>query len=523
MSRLVDIVFRADASAVLGSGHVVRCLTLADSLALRGERVGFICREASGDLIEAVLSHGFPVERLAAGIDAQEDAVQTRAAMELLAPDGAAWVVVDHYGLDAEWERAVRSIARRILVIDDLADRPHDCDLLLDQNLHTATVSYDALVATDAKRLLGPGFALLRPEFASAAAEPCGRSGVVRRLLVSFGGSDPTGETAKVLAALRDGPGLLETLVVVGPSAGSPEVVEALAASVPGVRVLTNVDRMAALMRDADFMIGSGGSTTWERCATCLPSAIVAVAENQVDPSWAVSATGATEYLGTSEEVSAESYATVLARALAGPAAVRAMAERAAALVDGRGTERVTDEMLAGRLADGCRLRQIGPGDLELVRVWRNSDRVRPFMFDRHEIGVEEHLAWFASSSRDRDARHLLFECADRALGVVNLTRIDRDAGTCDWGVYIGATDAPAGSGRRMGRLALEYASGELGLSEVRAEVAATNERSLTFHARMGFRQVGRRVRAAQHGAEEVVELVASLEDESVRRAEGDA
>jgi UDP-2,4-diacetamido-2,4,6-trideoxy-beta-L-altropyranose hydrolase len=203
----MNVVFRTDASTALGSGHVTRCLTLAETLRAHGARVCFVCRSGEGDLSDSIAARGFIVLRLAVaasdesersascaplGAGWQEDATQTQAAIHA-AGEEPDWLVVDHYALDRRWELVLRSLSRRIMVIDDLADRPHDCDLLLDQNFDNPLhARYTRLLPADARTLLGAQFALVRPEFArhrpSALAR---RSGQLRRVLVSMGGTDP--------------------------------------------------------------------------------------------------------------------------------------------------------------------------------------------------------------------------------------------------------------------------------------------------------------------------------------------
>jgi len=181
-----EIVFRTDAALQIGTGHVMRCLTLAEALAERGAHCRFVCREHSGNLMELIRDRGFdaiglPVEsgRLATEASSDEPigahatwlgadwAVDAEQACAALGDMDADWLIVDHYALDVRWERSLRSRCRRLMVIDDLADRIHDCDLLLDQNLGREPRDYAGLVPDCSAILVGPRFALLRPEFAA--------------------------------------------------------------------------------------------------------------------------------------------------------------------------------------------------------------------------------------------------------------------------------------------------------------------------------------------------------------------
>ena len=217
-SDVLKVVFRTDSSLQIGSGHVMRCLTLADELRLRGADVMFVCREHPGNLIGLIEAKGYPVVRLPQaeveytaapedlahatwlGVSWQQDAADTIAAIGDTQPQ---WLIIDHYAIDHRWEEKLRSDVGKIMVIDDLADRPHNCDLLLDQNLYQAMQTrYDNLVPISCQKLLGPKYALLRPEFAAARKSLQLRDGQVKRVLVFFGGVDPSNETGKALQAL---------------------------------------------------------------------------------------------------------------------------------------------------------------------------------------------------------------------------------------------------------------------------------------------------------------------------------
>lgn len=183
------VLIRTDASVEIGSGHLMRCLTLADQLRSEDSAVAFACRDLPGGLFDLLQTHGYRYARLPSatpGSNAQQDdAEATLEAAEKLFPDGLDWLVVDHYGLDATWERMLRPHVRKLMVIDDLANRPHDCDLLLDQNYYRdLDRRYHGLVPEQCITLLGPTYVLLRPEFADARQQLRLRDGSVRRILV---------------------------------------------------------------------------------------------------------------------------------------------------------------------------------------------------------------------------------------------------------------------------------------------------------------------------------------------------
>ena len=340
------VVIRVDASVLMGTGHVMRCLTLADALRARGSAVTFVCRQHEGHLCDHVDAHGFAIRRLPAaeptasgvgrddyaawlGVSQDTDAEQT---LECLLDDGtpADWLVVDHYGLDAAWENRVRSIALNTLVIDDIANRPHVCQILLDQNLNRSPRErYRSLVPENCRLLLGPHYALLRREFSAALGGLRRRSGDINRILIFFGGTDPTGETLKACRAVAtETPEVVGVDVIAGTANPWREDIARFCRADGRFRYHERVANMAELIRDADIAIGAGGTTTWERTFLGLPTITIAVAQNQVDGSEALAAKGAILYLGTCDAVREEQIAAALRGLLTHPWKLRAMEEK---------------------------------------------------------------------------------------------------------------------------------------------------------------------------------------------------
>lgn len=503
----MEFVFRADASGVIGIGHIVRCLTLADSLRERGDRCVFVCCDGGG--LEFVEAAGFEAVTAASAVNPAQDAVCTAMAAESLGVSVADWLVVDHYGLDSRYESACRSFARRVAVIDDIGDRAHDCDLLVDQNLRTGGGGpYDGLVPESCATLLGPRFALVRPEFAATAAARGSRDGIVRRILLFFGGGDPTGQSVKALRALLslDARGVEVDVVMSGASPFGQEV-KSLSERLPGAQVHWHVRDMAALMSCADLMLGTGGSTSWERCVLGLPSITVTVADNQVPPTLALAECGATLFAGCAQDVTAEALAAHIANLLADPQRVVEIGRAARAVTgDARGATLVASTVHCLSDPVGCTtLRPLGPEDSDRLRAWRNSDRVRAVMGQRHVVSASEHDAWFVSTLDDPSVRHSVLECCGAPLGLVSFKELDPATRSASWGFYIGEPWAPTGSGSRMAILALDHAFGTMGLEEIRAEVLSSNEASVAFHGKLGFRRT-KTVRRTAHDGPETLE-----------------
>jgi UDP-2,4-diacetamido-2,4,6-trideoxy-beta-L-altropyranose hydrolase len=351
----VNVCIRTDASVEIGSGHVMRCLTLAETLRETGAKVAFLCRELPGNLIGYIEEKGFFVHRLPApekatnlfegtkhaqwlGVPWQTDAKEVSKALDALPLQQ--WLVIDHYSLDAGWEKQMRPLVGSIMVIDDLADRCHECDLLLDQNLYVNMESrYVGLLPARCKKFLGPRYALLRPEFREARRSLRERDGIVRRILIFFGTSDQTNETGKALRAITtlNRPDIsLE--VIVGSVNPHKEEIKQLCQGLTNATYHCQVGNMAELMSSADLAIGAGGATTWERCYLELPSITVVLADNQQETSNAVAAAGASMVLGRSGEVTEDALARAISNFLKNMPVTKKMGTRAGEIMGNRFT-----------------------------------------------------------------------------------------------------------------------------------------------------------------------------------------
>ncbi len=298
----MKIAFRTDASIQIGTGHVMRCLTLATKLQQQGHDCRFICREHLGHLTEFITDKGFAVDLLPPpaydtaiyalnwnahapwlGVSWQQDAEQTE---NLLKEQAVDWLIVDHYALDANWEQRLSAVTRQIMVIDDLADRDHQCHLLLDQTYGRNKEDYKTRVPEYCQVLCGSQFALLRPEFAQWREYSLLRrqKPELKQLLVNMGGVDKDNVTGQVLAALHESELPLDCriVVVMGATAPSLEQVKLQADTLSWhTEVKVGVNNMAQLMADSDLAIGAAGATSWERCCLGLPSIMIILAENQ--------------------------------------------------------------------------------------------------------------------------------------------------------------------------------------------------------------------------------------------------
>ncbi len=293
------IVFRVDASLQIGTGHVMRCLTLAESLKENGADVEFICRKNKGDLIDKIRNSGFNVLELEAiskiecdnklfhshwlGTTQQQDAIDCISVLKLVKAD---WLIVDHYGIDEDWQRDLQMYYDKLMVIDDLADRKHKCDILLDQTFGRQQQDYKKLVPNSCRLLLGSQYALLRPEFAKWRQYSIERrkQPVFKQLLINMGGVDADNVTGEVLEELEacNLPNDINITIVMGRSAPHLENIKNRVDTLSyRAEVKVDVDNMAEIMANADIAIGAAGGTTWERCCLGLPTIQIVIAKNQ--------------------------------------------------------------------------------------------------------------------------------------------------------------------------------------------------------------------------------------------------
>lgn len=369
----MNIAIRVDASTRMGLGHLTRCRTLAKELQERGACVHFVCRAHQGHQIQMLEAEGYSVSSLPKapeqtatdgdyaawlGVSQDQDADETLAALNKLTKNRKQakwdWLIVDHYGLDQAWERRLRSVAKQVLVIDDLASREHDCDVLLDQNFSCQPDErYAKLLPKHAQDLLGPDFALLHPQYSMTrqTLDRCTANmavvNPVRRVLVFFGGTDPENLTGRCLEALSD-PALSETEVhiVVGANNPHKEALRRQAAARGATHLHEPRPHLADLMAEADLAIGASGTTTWERCCLGLPSLVISIAENQQPACSALTTANIIDYLGHYEDVRAADITRGISRLVNDPVRRQKLTESSSTLVDGLGAQRVVDAML---------------------------------------------------------------------------------------------------------------------------------------------------------------------------------
>ena len=510
---MTRILIRCDASLLIGSGHVMRCRTLARELQRHGAEVWFLCRRQPGDLINllepefAVLAlpeqpsapcdglEGRDLYSAWLGCTQEQDAAQC---LEVLVEAGitsASWIVADHYGLDARWEAQLLAglsgsdAAPKLLVIDDLADRPHQADLLLDQNFFGQATHqrYQDLVPPQCRKLLGSHYALLGPEYAQLHPLVPPRT-ELRRVLVFLGGVDPDNLTSRVLEALLD-PVLADLAVdvVLGLQSPHRQAVAELVARRPHTTLHGPLPSLAGLIARADLAIGAAGATTWERSCLRLPTLVVAIAANQLPFAEALDQAGHLQLLGVGASVTAEQIRFALLAQMTEPKPEKA----APALTDGWGALRLSMAMMGPQGA--ISLRPAVAADEKLLLHWANDPQVRANSFSPEPIASKDHHHWFQKGLTDPNRLLLIATASDYC--PIGQIRFDRQPGSAQADVIeaklsllLDRCARGHGLAAQLVRLGLQALEQDWGPSvEAVAEVLKSNTASNACFARAGF------------------------------------
>lgn len=491
------IAIRVDASTAMGTGHLRRCLSLAQALTETGADVVFVCRRLDG-VSERVLAPSdvttlwlspppahfapatdAPPHAAWAGIAQEQDAIDTLHALNGWSPD---WVVVDHYAFDARWHSTVRGGTHsRLLIIDDTADRTLDADALLDHNWsanhHT---KYAAHLHRPPQWLCGPRFALLSSGYRGAPRYAF--SETVRSIGIFMGGTDPDGVSTCALAACRAA-GFSGPLELVSTSA-NPHLDE--------LRYICRVDLSAALTIDEpdlasffarhDLQIGAGGGATWERCCIGVPSVVVAFADNQMGVVEALDCLGIT-VVSSPDAPHLTSHIHAL---IEQPAWRRELAASSRELVDGFGALRVALALLGS----GLLLIQAELSDAELTFTWRNAATTRHYFRDPRELTLAEHQAWWRETLSREDRRLLIAQIGQVKVGVLRLDW-QMEAQQAEISIYLDPKHAGLGLGKHMLRTVSHWVrTAAAGTRRLVAEVSPDNTASGRAFEAAGYRRL---------------------------------
>ena len=360
----MKVFFRVDASIKIGSGHVMRCLTIANELKKNGANILFITRPYEGNLNSLISTKGFKVFELPNKnkfeIDTEKAIIDNsqspdfyeegdaKDCIQSLINNQPDWLIVDHYDLGEKWEKKLKPYVKKIMVIDDLANRKHVCDLLLDQNwFEKMDTRYNNLLPAKCLKLLGPKFALLRREFSETRKNTDYRNNNNERVFVSSGGADPNNLTGTIIKALCV-PKLshLELDVVLGENNPNINQIKDRVVRRPFTNLHIQVDNIAEIMSRSNFSIGAGGSTIWERCCLGLASCVITIADNQLECVTDLSNINVIYYLGHQDSITTEKLAKSIIRFIHDNKKLMEYSDNSFSLVDGLGVKRVSERIM---------------------------------------------------------------------------------------------------------------------------------------------------------------------------------
>jgi UDP-2,4-diacetamido-2,4,6-trideoxy-beta-L-altropyranose hydrolase len=462
---MTTLLIRADASARIGTGHVMRCLALAEGWRRAGGPTHFVCAEITPALEARLHAGGCSWQRIAVRPGSAEDAQQT---IQMAAEHSNPWVVCDGYPFGAEFQRAIKEAGLRLLLVDDYGHADHYCaDFVLNQNL-SARAEWYANRAPGTRLLLGPRYALLRDQFQAYRHWQRDIPAVARKVLVTLGGADPDNVTGKVIEALRDLD--VELKVVVGGS--SPHFIG-------DTSVLRDVADMPDRMAWADVVISAGGTTSYEIAFMGLPNLVMVLAENQQAVADALDAAGA------AQKTAPHRVANDLRALLRDRGRRAAMSDRGRQLVDGEGVRRVIACLRAADLA----LRRVREEDCRLIWEWANDPEARAVSLSSEPIPWETHVKWYAA--RLNDPGHLFYLALNGQQRPIGQIRFEITGTEAVVSVNLAKEARGCGYGAALIVRGSEQCFADSRIHLIRAYIKPSNEASARAFARAGYTDAG--------------------------------
>lgn len=472
-------VFRADATPEIGAGHISRCLTLANVLRSRGYECIFAVGCDSLDTVPALGEFGFSILLV--------DDVTSTTFLDGMTAD---LLVVDHYGLDISFERRCRAQANSILVIDDLANRTHDCDYLLDVTPGRTHEDYAPLVPPDTVLLLGPQYALLGLEFSlyrGAALHRRRSSRKIETIVVALGMTDPGDITTLACEAISDLADHPNATIVLGPTAPAFDRVARAVNGQTAMRLVEGTQDMAGLLSSADLAIGAGGVSAFERCCLGLPTIMICAADNQRANAQGLADYGAVEYLGESRGVDAGTLAATMLKLISDSATRREMALAAARVCDGRGAARVAAALTPPHARDGgvVLLRPAESADRQIIFEWQQVPETRQYARTSGAPNWDQHCDWFSHKTSDPNCLFNVILHDDRPAGILRLEPTIPPGTRPAYEVSI--LVAPERKRLGIGAQALNLARDLVPEADIVAEILPENKASRSLFLKVGY------------------------------------
>lgn len=476
------LLIRADASARIGTGHVMRCLSLAQGLHPSDPESVLVAAEITPALEQRLQAAHVRLVRVGAPAGNAEDAEKT---LKIAREVKASWIVVDGYQFGADYQCRIKTAGFRLLLLDDYGHAEHySADLVLNQNLHANSAYYQKRESYT-RLLLGTRYALLRREFLACKERKRGTPARATKILVTLGGADPDNVSNLVVQAIT---GLqdVETVVVLGGSNPNISSLREAVANSPAIKLVVDAQNMPELMAWADVAVAAGGTTSWELAFMGLPSLVIVLADNQVDVAHRLSHEGISINLGPFTKLRAEDITAAL-RSLLNDAPQRlAMEQRGRNLVDGDGVHKIITRLRAATIG----LRRAGVEDCRRVWEWANDPGVRASAFSSELIPWESHQKWFAAKLTSLNSFMFIGSNHEGApCGQVRLDWNGREEAEID--VNIDASSRKGGLGSALIRAGVDEALKDYSLQTIHAHIKPDNSASIRAFEKAGFRRRG--------------------------------
>tara|TARA_A100001015_G_scaffold133674_1_gene148327 strand:- start:2406 stop:3956 length:1551 start_codon:yes stop_codon:yes gene_type:complete len=431
----MNVVFRVDSSSKIGTGHVIRCKTLARALKKKGCEVLFISRDHNGNISKNLSDEGYEVLLLPASQDIIKDESNyldwLEVSQKIDADDTVCAIkskkvdllIVDHYALDKEWEDAVQPYVDKLMVIDDLANRKHSCDILLDQNFsNDAQYRYKNLIDNKCVTFFGPEYALLNSAYTNYK-ERKNYSKMNNRVLIFMGGSDNENITLKLLNIFKKNKFLdIEIDIVLGINYSNKDKLIDEANSREFTNIYASKPHLADLMARADIAIGAGGVTTWERMSMGLPSIVISVAENQEHICKELSEADLITYIGKSQDFNKKIVSSTLSNILKDTKHLNNQSIKCKSLVDGLGTNRIVEYLLPTKKGQ-LNTRIANKDDAYILYNMVNEKKVRSNSINSDMIDLTDHLNWFNLTLESTESIIYIYEAENTPIGQIRFDK----------------------------------------------------------------------------------------------------
>ena len=465
----------------------MRCLVLAEELRNRACQILFVSRDLPEYLIDLITNKDFTFINLRQTKESnnilnvseinysqgfqtsqEQDAADTLEAIANFNPD---FLIVDHYSLDCTWEKILRAQVSKIIVIDDLADRQHDCDILLDQNFYLdMETRYKGKVPENCNLLLGPRYALLRKEFRDLRKYVGKKSGKVKNILISFGGIDSKNYTYHAIQALAENKNSIQANVVIGCEHPNLEKIKSLCNEC-GFILHVQTQNLAKLILDADLAIGAGGISIWERCCLGLPTISICTAENQSKQIIDASELGIL-YAPTIESNLVDEIKFHTDVFLKNPSLLKSISSQSLKITDGKGSLRVANWMQLSQIE----IKRATQVDAENIFIWRNDKSIRYSSKNSQLIKFDDHRKWFDSILADVNCELIIAYLNNNPLGVC---RFDVSNSIAKISIYLVPSSGFSGQGQNLLFSAERWIkNNRLDVKEIHAQVLGSNEAS---------------------------------------------